>query len=78
MVQRISVIANTRCSQIFGCLKLSPYEIFNDAFNFTDPIAFFLGQIITVTINNKELQTPLSNYFWNLGDGAWALALVSA
>ena len=43
-----------------------------------NPSDFFKGQIITFTLRGRKLETPLSNYFWNLGNNKWALAVVSA
>jgi hypothetical protein len=43
-----------------------------------NPSEYFKGQIITFILGGKKLETPLSNYFWNLGNNKWALAVVSA
>jgi hypothetical protein len=61
-----------------GCTLMDPYEIFNLVLNLTDPIEYFSGEVIEFEIGDKKLTTPLSNYFWNLGDGVWALAVVGA
>ena len=33
---------------------------------------------IAIEIGGAVLNTPISNYFWNIGEGQWALGLVSA
>jgi hypothetical protein len=62
-----------------NCKPVNAYQIFSYVYKLADPAAFFAAiPDFHVQWGLGTLATPARNYFWNLGNGYWGLAMVSA